>query len=206
VVITPLRPTPSREEPPPALHAHAFESLRYIRETMEQASAFTAVPGWGGVWIGSTALAAAWLASQAPSPLAWLAVWMAEGLVALAIAIVTVRAKARALHLPLASGPARRFAMAFAVPMLAGGALTAVFFRYGLHQAIPGLWLLLYGTAVVTGGTLSVRIVPIMGLCFMTLGGIALAGPPAWRDAYLAAGFGALHVVFGSIIARRHGG
>jgi hypothetical protein len=173
---------------------------------MEEAGAFTAVPGWGMVWIGCTALAAAFVASHQFSTDAWLAVWLAEGTLAFGISAVSIAAKARALSQPLLSGPNRRFLFSFSMPVVAGGVITALLWRAGLHGAIPGTWLLLYGTAVVTGGALSVRVVPVMGLCFMALGAACLFTPAAWRDAWMAAGFGGLHVVFGSVIARRYGG
>jgi hypothetical protein len=202
------QPSP-RSEPhaaPPTLHVRALDSVRYIRETMEQAAAFTAVPGWGMVWIGSTALVAAWIAARQPQPSGWIAVWCGEGLLAIAIAAVTIRAKLRARDVPMFSSPNRRFFASLVVPLLAGAVLTSVLLRHGLGGELPGTWLLLYGTAVFAGGTLSVRIVPVMGMCFMALGAATLLVPGIPRDAAMAAGFGGLHVIFGSLIARRHGG
>ena len=204
-VTTPIRPEPDPRDVEP-LHVRALDSVRYIRETMEHAAAFTAVPGWGMVWVGATALVAAWIASQQPTFERWLGVWGVEGLVAMAISAATILAKARALDVPLESGPNRRFLASFSVPMVAGGLLTLALLQGSYANAIPGTWLLLYGVAVFSGGALSVRAVPVMGLLFMALGGVTLFAPPVWRDALLALGFGGLHVGFGSFIARRHGG
>jgi len=191
---------------PVAMHEHAMDNLRYIRETMERAGAFTAVPGWGGVWMGLTALAAAVIASRQSSFDAWFVTWMAEAAVALSIGAITMSRKASSAKQSLASAPARKFALSFAPPLLAGGVLTVVLYRHGLGSALPGLWLLLYGAGVVTGGAFSVRIVPVMGSCFMLWGALALLVPVSWGTMILALGFGGIHVVFGYLIARRYGG
>ena len=191
---------------PPALHAHAMDDLRFIRQTMEEAGSFTAVPGWGTVGIGASALVAALVASFQHAPAAWLATWMAEAAVALTIAAATMSRKARGAGLSMFSGPGRRFSLSFAPPLFAGALLTLVLFAAGRTSVLPGLWLLLYGTGVVTGGAFSVRIVPVMGLCFMLAGSVALFLPAVWGNAVMAAGFGLIHVVFGVLIARRHGG
>jgi len=191
---------------PPALHDRAMDNLRYIRETMERASAFTAVPGWGQVAIGVTALAATYVAARQPTARAWLGTWLAEAIISLLIAGWLMDRKARALGAPLLSGPGRKVAFSLSPPMIVGALLTVVMFRSGLNRAIPGMWLLLYGTGVVTGGMFSVSVVPVMGLCFMALGALALFAPAEWGNWLMAAGFGGLHIIFGTIIARKYGG
>jgi hypothetical protein len=196
--------SPQREPIP--IDARAADHLRYIRETMQRAGEFTAVPGWGGVAMGFTALAAALIASRQASPRAWLATWLIEALVAVAIAAPAAAHKAHRASTPLLSGPGRKFLLSFAPPLLAGGLLTFILFRAGALAALPGLWLLLYGTAVVTGGAFSVRIVPVMGACLMALGAAALFAPASWGDAFMAVGFGAVQIGFSGWIARRYGG
>lgn len=192
-----------RPQPVP-IESHAIDNLRYIRRTMERAGEFTAVPGIGGMLMGSTALAAAWVASRQPRPGRWLAVWVAEALLALLIGVAGTACKARRAGLPLVSGPGRKFAAGFAPPMVAGAVLTAVLFRAGGASLLPGMWMLLYGTAVVAGGGASVRVVPLMGACFMAAGAAALWLPGS--DVLLAAVFGGLHILFGTIIAVKYGG
>lgn len=202
-----MTPQPLRRESEPiALHDRAMDDLRYIRQTMERAGAFTAVPGRGGVAMGCAALAAAVLASAQPTAGRWLAVWLVTAVVAVAIASWTMARKARRAGMALLEGPGRKFALSFLPPVVAGAALTAVLFRSGAVSAIPGMWMLLYGAGVVTGGTFSVRVVPVMGLCFMAVGIAALFSPTWMGDIYLAIGFGGLQIGFGIEIARRHGG
>jgi hypothetical protein len=183
-----------------------MDNLRFIRETMERAGSFTAVPGWGGVIIGLSALAAAFVAARQPTADRWLIAWLMEGMLAMGIGAIAMKLKSDSAGQTLSSAPARRFVLSFAPPLLAGAFLGGVLYRSNLIGALPGTWLLLYGTGVVTGGAFSVRVVPLMGLCFMGLGAVALFVPLPWANALLGAGFGVLHIVFGIIIARRYGG
>jgi hypothetical protein len=202
--VEPIRKAPATPVP---LHAHAIDNLRFIRETMELAGSFTAVPGWGGVAMGATALAAAGLASHASSRQAWLIEWLIEGGVALAIGLAAMLRKARAAEVPLWSAPVRKFAFSFVPPLIAGAALTVVLWRAGLMAAIPGVWLMLYGAGVIAGGAFSVRVVPVMGVGFLAIGLMSVFSPP-WLgpDLWLGLGFGGLHIVFGAMIARKYGG
>jgi len=191
-----------------ALDPRFADDLRFIRDTMERTAAFTAVSGWGQVLVGLSAVFAAWLAAQqsSSSSFGWLRVWLAEGIVGGVIALLSCTWKANRRGLPLFSGPARKVALGLAPPLVAGAFLTFWLFRAGLQGVLPAMWLLLYGAGIITGGAFSVAIVPVMGVCFMLLGGLATLAPAAWGNGFMAAGFGGLHMVFGFVIARRHGG
>lgn len=202
--ILPFRRPP--EEPPLELHAAAMDNLRFIRDTMERAASFTALSGWGQVVIGIAGFLAAWLASRQDSAENWLATWAAAAVVAGMVGIVTTAMKARAMGMPLRKGPGRKFVLSLFPPLAAGAVLTLVLFQAGMVQMLPGMWLLLFGVGIVSAGSFSVRVVPVMGICFMALGVAALFAPESWGDALMAAGFGGLHVVFGTVIARRYGG
>src|SRR5262245_40763613 len=198
-----LQPTDPPDLP---ISDKAIENLRFIRDTMERAGAFTAVPGWGGVGMGLTALVAAFIASRQPTVERWMLTWVAEGWLAFAIGGLAMVRKAAAGETPIGSKPGRRFVLAYTPPILVGGLLTVMLYRAGLTAMLPAVWLLLYGTAVVTGGALSVPVVPVMGACFMLLGGIAVFAPVSWGNLLMAIGFGGFHLGFGAWIARRYGG
>ena len=202
----PARPLRSVDAEPAGLHTRAMDNLSFIRQTMENATSFTAVSGWGVSIVGVTAFGAALIARRQGVPAAWLGIWLGEAVLSFAIACGAMLRKARASRQPLFSMPGKRFALSFSPPLVVGLLLTVALWHHGLYEAMPGMWLLVYGTGIVTGGAFSVRVVPVMGLCFMALGAAALFLPFAWRDWLMAAGFGGLHIVFGIIIARRYGG
>jgi hypothetical protein len=188
------------------LHDRALDNLQYIRDAMERAGAFTAISGQGMMAMGGVALVATWIAARQPTRDDWLATWLAAAAISAGVSSYAIVRKARAAGTPLLSGPGRKLALGFAPPIVVGALLTGAMFRAGLDGLLPATWLLLYGTAVVCGGTYSARIVPVMGMCFMAVGALALITPPGWGAAELAGGFGGLHLVFGGAIARRYGG
>jgi hypothetical protein len=197
----------SKDPEPVGIQALALDNLRYIRKTMEDAGSFTAVPGKGGIGMGLTGMAASIVAYLQTSPEAWLATWLAAALVALVIGVMAACRKAGSQGgATLLTGPGRKFVLALMPAIFAGAVLTLLFVRHGLFSEIPALWLLLYGTAVVSGGSFSVRVIPIMGICFLILGMVAGFAPPSWGNWMLAAGFGGVQILFGAIIARRFGG
>ena len=202
--VRPLRPSPPKERS--SRPGRAMDNLAFIRNTMEAAGSFTAVSGWGMVAIGVLAIAVAIAASQSPTETGALNIWLSSAILSPVVMIWMMIRKARHAKMPLLSGPGRKFLLSFSPPMIVGALLTFVLFRAGFVQVIPGVWLLLYGTAVVAGGAFSVRIVPVMGICFMVAGVLALFSPESWNHWILGAAFGGLHIAFGIPIARSHGG
>src|SRR6476620_10063714 len=203
--VTPLRPR-QRPSDPPEMSARAMDNLRFIRGMMEQAGTFTALSGWGQVVIGITAVGAALVAARETSAWNWIFTWLGEGGVAAGISVASMTMKAHRANQPVLTGPMRKLILSFSPAMCVGAVLTLVFAQRGLTALLPGSWLLLYGAAVVSAGTYSVRSVPVMGAAFMILGAAALVAPPTWATAFMIAGFGGLHIAFGIWIARRHGG
>jgi hypothetical protein len=192
-----------------ALHDRAADNLRFIRDTMARAGEFTSVSGAGVMGAGAVGLIAtvvSSLESREQHPARWTAVWVIAALVAGGVSWMAIRRKAARTGQSLSAGPARRFALAFAPAIIAGAILTVVFTVRGLEPMLAGMWLTLYGAAVTAGGALSVRPVPVMGSAFLLLGTACFAAGPASQPLFLAAGFGGLHLFFGFLIARHHGG
>jgi hypothetical protein len=191
---------------PASLGDRALDNLQFIRDTMERSAHFTAVPGYGGMLMGVTAVVAAYIASDQVYMLRWLEVWLVEACLAFAIGMLAMWQKSKIAGSSLFSVPARKFAMSFLPPLICGVAITLGMYRYGVFAALVPVWMLCYGAAVVCGGAFSVRTVPIMGWSFIALGAIAFVLPVDYGNAMMAASFGLLHIVFGLIIARRYGG
>jgi len=200
------RPSTASTTATPALHTRAMADLRFIRDTMESASAFTTLSGWGLVVIGVAAIVAGAVGGDAVGSPRWLGAWLTAAATSVAVGGASTALKTRAAGRPLLSGPGRKFAMGFAPSMLAGAVLTVALVQAGASAILPALWLSLYGAAMIGGGAFSVRVVPVMGVAFLALGATAALAPATWANALLALGFGGLHVGFGIVIARRHGG
>jgi hypothetical protein len=191
---------------PVSIGDRAMDNLQFIRETMERSTHFTAVPGYGGMLMGLTAVAAAYIAQQQPYLRDWLIVWLTEAGLAFAIGFLAMWQKSKIAGLSLISAPAKKFAFGFLPPLVCGVAITIGLWRFGQFEAMAPVWMLLYGAAVVTGGAFSVRIVPVMGWMFIAVGALAFALPANMGNILMGASFGLLHIIFGAVIARRYGG
>jgi hypothetical protein len=200
------RPPSQHKQPSIAENQYrALEDLRFIRRCVEEAGSFTAVPGTGMVAIGLSAVFLSALTTDATG-LTWALIWMAEAGLALAIGLSCLVRKSRRAGVVLKRGPARRFGLSLLPPLVAGALITATLLRIEAYDVLPGVWLLLYGTGVATAGAFSVRAVLAMGVSFIGLGALAVMLPNLPPNLSMAAGFGGLHVLFGFLVRRWHGG
>jgi hypothetical protein len=202
--ISPLRK--EKEDEPVNIGDRAIDNVKYIRDMMERSASFTAVPGYGGMLMGVTAVVAAYIASQQPYLRNWLTVWLTEAFLAAAIGLLAMWQKSKIAGGSLTSAPARKFAFGFAAPLVAGVAITLGLWRYEHYEVMAPIWMLCYGAAVITGGAFSVRAVPVMGWVFMAFGAAAFALPAGYSNYLMLASFGLTHIVFGAIIAKKYGG
>lgn len=204
--IEPFRKSSDQPPEPVSLSDRAADNLRFIRETMERSTHFTAVPGYGGALMGVTAIVATYIAAQQIYLRDWLIVWLTEAFLAFAIGLLAMWQKTKIARQSLFSAPARKFVFGFAPPIVCGIAITLGLWRYEHYEMMAPVWMLLYGSAVVTGGAFSVRIVPVMGWLFILVGAAAFALPTWYGNYLMGASFGLLHIVFGIVIGRRYGG
>ncbi len=200
---------------PPTVQRRAIDNLAYIRQTMESAAAFTHVSGWGMVAVGVLTFVAHAVAQMVAGEHAlfnetqarrWLAVWLVQAVLSACVAAWLIYRKVRKAQAGVLSTPGKKMLLGFAPPMFAGAMLTAAFAQLGLFTLLPGMWMLLYGVGVATGGAYSVRTLPAMGAAFIALGSLALFLPPVVAIYLMTAGFGGLHILFGFLVIRRHGG
>jgi hypothetical protein len=202
---------PAYKEPPPAnepvnISDRARDNLKFIRETMERSTNFTAVPGYGGMLMGATAVVAAYVAHNQASLRDWLIVWLTEACLAFAIGLLAMWQKSKLSGTSLVSVPAKKFALGFAPPLVAGFVITLGLWRFEHYEIMAPVWMLLYGAAVATGGAFSVRLVPVMGWLFIACGAVAFALPAGSGNVMMGVSFGLVHIIFGAVIGRRYGG
>lgn len=182
----------------------AQETLDYIRKTMESASSFTAVSGWGMLAVGAIGLAAS-AASWQLGDAAALRIWLPAATLAIAISMVANAGKAKRIGVPMWSGAIRKVAWVMAPVLAAGAMITFALQQAGVDHLLPGTWLALYGAGVMAGGTLSIRAIRWMGMAMLGLGLVAFV-QPTWGAILLALGFGIMHLAFGARVVTRHGG
>ena len=182
-----------------ALDSHALGTLQYIRASID-AAGLLAVPGSAGIAMGAIGITATVLASLKALAPYWLEVWLIAGLVAIAFGTALMTHQLVIHGTVLYRGPLRKFLMCLCPPLLVGAVLTWQLWLRAEFTLIPGIWLLMYGCAVMAASTLTRRALAVMGALLAVLGVIALQVPVSFQNAMLGLGFGGLHLLFGILI------
>ncbi|MCW5957431.1 MAG: hypothetical protein KIT61_12660 [Pyrinomonadaceae bacterium] len=203
---SPLRKDLPEQDEPVNIGDRAIDNVKFIREMMERSASFTAVPGYGGILMGITAVVAAYIANTQVYLRDSLMTWLIEAFLAFAIGFLAMWQKSKIAGQSLFSTPARKFAYGFIPPLAVGVVIVLGLWRYEYYYVMAPVCMLCYGAAVACGGAFSARVVPVMGWCFIVLGAIAFLLPTNFGNLMMGASFGLLHIIFGAIIARRYGG
>jgi hypothetical protein len=201
-----IRKEETGSAPPVNIGDRALDNLQFIRETMERSAVFTSVPGYGGILMGATAIVAAYFAASQIYIRDWLTIWLVEAALAFFIGLLAMWQKTKISGTSMFSAPAKKLLLNALPPMLCGIVITFGLWRFGHFEVMMPVWILCYGAAVVCGGAFSVKVVPLMGWCFIALGAVAFFLPASLGHLMMALSFGLLHIVFGFVIGRRFGG
>jgi uncharacterized BrkB/YihY/UPF0761 family membrane protein len=190
---------------PIPIESRALGTLAYIRSSIESSGSM-AVPGMAGIVMGAIGIAATVLASVPNGARHWLGIWVVAAAIAFASGgAMMAREAAQSGHARYL-GPVRKFLLCLCPALLTGAVLTFVLWHAGITGMIPGVWLLLYGCAVLSASTVTIartmRLISIMGVLFMLLGLLAFAAPATSHTLILGMGFGALHTIFGMLIGQ----
>ncbi len=194
-------------EAPVPIESRALGTLAYIRASIESSGAIV-VPGMAAIVMGVIGLTAAGITARWGSR--WLETWILAGMAAFLLggAIVARQATGRGAVRYL--GPLKKFLLCLCPQLFAAAVLTFVLWRAGMARFLPGMWLLLYGCAVLSASTvMSARITRLagaMGSLFVAIGALTFALPQSLQAHMLGLGFGVLHLVYGLLIRRvNHG-
>ena len=192
----------------------ARENLIYIRRTLEAAGQVTAVPGKCLIATGLMAIAGAAI-NEFVTGAPWapgsrtdyaLTVWGIVLVVSLMIVSIGIYRKSLQMSTPIHPPLLRKLLWSLCPALFVGGVLTLLAVQSGNLDWLPVIWLGCYGAAVTNGGQVSVAPIRYMGVCFLiAAAGAAFTSKQAGL-AWLALGFGWLHLVYGAYIARRHNG
>ena len=198
------------------MHERAMENLGFIRDALERSTPFTSVSGWGLVGMGLYSIGGGWVASLRLNAGWWIDCWVTVGIGGFLMGLVAMIWKMKQEPRPARMHALRHFASSLFPPIVAGAVLTEVFYEHHLSNLLSGMWLMLYGAGVTTGGAFSVRILPVMGLQFMALGTLSFYSPVTLQypllgtlrasDLYMMLGFGVFHILFGATIIKKYGG
>lgn len=188
---------------------------------MERSSRFISLSGLSGVCAGICALAGAWIAhswiaeyssgsnfisrlilkQDKANDLKWKLIELAIIVLIAALATSTLMTwrKARRSRLPIWDPASKRLAVNMMIPLAAGGFFVlGLLYRADWEYVAPSC-LIFYGLALVNASKYTLTDIRYLGLLEIVLGCVCMYYPHEGLY-FWAAGFGALHIVYGLIM------
>ncbi len=195
----------------------AREHLRVIRQTMDRSTKYSTLSGLSGVLIGLTAIAGVAVTAgiidhkmtfhqpdRSVQPLLGL-VWLVVLALAVSIEFVCNKRRAARIGKRVASPLGAHIVVAALPSFIAAAVLTAFFYLNNLFSSVWGIWMLCYGLAICAVGLFSVRQVTYLGAAFVLAGAVTLLLPNHFHLYMMALTFGGFHILYGILMARKHG-
>lgn len=194
-----------------------LQEIKDIRRIMERSSRFISLSGLSGVAAGICALAGAWIGGNILDK--YYGSYDSQGffsgddfsrlkikLVGLAVAVFAAAfissfyltwRRARKQGLPLWDHTSKRVFWNMVIPLLAGAGFVLGMLRYDEWRFVAPACLIFYGLALVNASKYTLTDIRYLGYCEIILGLVNMFfigyGLYFW-----AAGFGALHIIYGA--------
>ncbi len=187
------------------------QDLASIRAAMERSVKFLSLSGLSGIMAGIYALAGTAMAyfflhnpatSQNPT-LPLIATASAVLGLSLATGWILSKQKARQLGLSIWNQTSREFLGSLFIPLVAGGLFIIILVANGYSNLVASSCLLFYGLALLNASFFTVREIKFLALSEIVLGLLAALWPELGLWLW-GAGFGVLHVIYGSVVYYRY--
>ena len=191
----------------------ARENLRVIRQTMERSTKYSTLSGISGVLVGLAGIAgvvATWVLGPGAAiyhhPLRLASIWIVTLFTAIGIDLICNKRRAARVGKHIVSSLGAHIVLAALPAFFAAGILTYFFFQHHLLIYLWGVWMLCYGLAICAVGLFSVRPATYLGSAFVIAGAATLLMPAVpYHLIMMAVTFGGFHILYGVLMARRHG-
>ncbi len=180
----------------------AARNLEVIRTLMERTVQYQFLTARAGLAAGTLAGAGslAFLVLDAANPWQFGIIWAFVFGGSLFATVLGTAVRSQESGERLWSRPARTVVTALAPSLFAALALSVLFFSWGQHLWLPGVWMLCYGQGALATAAYAPTPIRWLGLATLFLGAVALALGPAWAALMMGLGFGLGHFVLGTLL------
>jgi hypothetical protein len=160
------------------------------------------IPPAAGIAVGTVGLAATVLTSVAAFRSLWLPIWLVAAVTGACLGALSLTGPSDSAIQSRHVIAVFRMYSRLLPSLFAGAVLTAVLWHTGLTRAVPGVWLLLYGCALIQASSVASGGMALLGSLFALLALVAFCAPQSGQLPILGIGFGELHILYGVVTLR----